>query len=381
MLTEDKSFEDKIVFMIYDELTAEDDLPGLKDPLFVDALRVCITNKSASTSLLQRHLRVGYGRAAAMLDAMVREGFIGEMNGSMRARPVLISSVEELEQRINEGKRREQEEYEAFQNDFVRLLNSDEYKYVDQFTKKYGSNINPNELSKLRDLLKFKGFEFSFDRLTDVLSFTFNQQKRRAAKARVLNENANDVRDIIKIYLNFYRANDEEVLEVLKEIFEEKGLFNLVGNSREDLKKEVEKIEKEIELEIFEKRLLEEDAQSITLTDLDNISGYEFEDFLKNLFSKMGYQVEQTKLSGDQGADLVVVKFGEKTIIQAKRYGAKVGNYAVQEILAAMSLYRAQKGMVVTNNYFTPAAVELANANNIELIDRDALEKLINKHW
>ena len=45
--------------------------------------------KRGSTSLLQRHLRIGYGRAAAILDAMVREGYIGEMDGSTRARPVL----------------------------------------------------------------------------------------------------------------------------------------------------------------------------------------------------------------------------------------------------------------------------------------------------
>lgn len=114
---------------------------------------------------------------------------------------------------------------------------------------------------------------------------------------------------------------------------------------------------------------------------IDQLNGYEFEGFLKTLSSKMGYQVEQTRLSGDQGADLVIVKFGEKTVIQAKRFGGKVGNKAVQEIMAAISLYEAQKGMVITNNYFTPAAVKLANANNIELVDRDALEELINKHW
>ncbi|MGI8849419.1 MAG: restriction endonuclease [Pyrinomonadaceae bacterium] len=133
-------------------------------------------------------------------------------------------------------------------------------------------------------------------------------------------------------------------------------------------------------MENFEKRLNEGNEQ-IFFENIDQLNGYEFEDFLKTLFSKMGYQVEQTRLSGDQGADLVIVKFGEKTVIQAKRFGGKVGNKAVQEIMAAISLYEAQKGMVITNNYFTPAAVKLANANNIELVDRDALEELINKHW
>ena len=99
-------------------------------------------------------------------------------------------------------------------------------------------------------------------------------------------------------------------------------------------------------------------------------------DFLSDLYNKMGYEVEPTKLSGDQGADVVVIKFGEKTVIQAKRYGGTVGNKAVQEIIAAISLYKAQKGIVITNNYFTKSAVELAEANKIELIDRDGLKEI-----
>jgi S-DNA-T family DNA segregation ATPase FtsK/SpoIIIE len=73
----------------------ENGLPGRNDELFWDALRACINAKRASTSLLQRHLRIGYGRAAAILDAMVREGFIGEMDGS-RARPIMDKAYEAL---------------------------------------------------------------------------------------------------------------------------------------------------------------------------------------------------------------------------------------------------------------------------------------------
>lgn len=81
-----------------DELVDVDDLPGRRDPLFADALRTVVTNKSASTSLLQRHLRIGYGRAAAILDAMVREGYIGEMDGSKRARPILQKAFDDLQE-------------------------------------------------------------------------------------------------------------------------------------------------------------------------------------------------------------------------------------------------------------------------------------------
>jgi S-DNA-T family DNA segregation ATPase FtsK/SpoIIIE len=79
-----------------DELDDSGELPGRKDPLFWDAVRSVVSAKRASTSLLQRHLRVGYGRAAAILDAMVREGYIGEMDGGTRARPILQKAYSDL---------------------------------------------------------------------------------------------------------------------------------------------------------------------------------------------------------------------------------------------------------------------------------------------
>lgn len=80
-----------------DELDDSGDLPGKRDPLFWDAVKSVVSAKRASTSLLQRHLRIGYGRAAAILDAMVREGYIGEMDGSTRARPILQKAYEDLQ--------------------------------------------------------------------------------------------------------------------------------------------------------------------------------------------------------------------------------------------------------------------------------------------
>jgi S-DNA-T family DNA segregation ATPase FtsK/SpoIIIE len=85
-----------------EEMDDSGDLPGRRDPLFTDALKCVVQAKRGSTSLLQRHLRIGYGRAAAILDAMVREGYIGEMDGSTRARPVLAKAYEDL-QDIEEG--------------------------------------------------------------------------------------------------------------------------------------------------------------------------------------------------------------------------------------------------------------------------------------
>jgi S-DNA-T family DNA segregation ATPase FtsK/SpoIIIE len=66
---------------------------GEHDELFEDALRICVEMKRASTSVLQRRLRIGYGRAAAILDIMEREGLIGAADGS-RPRAVLGRAYE-----------------------------------------------------------------------------------------------------------------------------------------------------------------------------------------------------------------------------------------------------------------------------------------------
>lgn len=59
-----------------------------RDDMFGNALRTCLQNDGASTSLLQRRLRIGYGRAARIMDQMEDAGLIGGENGS-RARDLL----------------------------------------------------------------------------------------------------------------------------------------------------------------------------------------------------------------------------------------------------------------------------------------------------
>mgnify|MGYP000356756147 CR=1 FL=1 len=55
---------------------------GEEDPLYRDAVRIVVDAGKASTSILQRRLRLGYGRAARILDMMQREGIIGPPDGS-----------------------------------------------------------------------------------------------------------------------------------------------------------------------------------------------------------------------------------------------------------------------------------------------------------
>jgi DNA segregation ATPase FtsK/SpoIIIE, S-DNA-T family len=68
---------------------AEAETDGELDEMYDDAVRVVIEMGRASTSALQRRLRIGYGRAASILDAMERAGIIGPPDKS-KARAVLI---------------------------------------------------------------------------------------------------------------------------------------------------------------------------------------------------------------------------------------------------------------------------------------------------
>ncbi len=83
-----------------DEVDAED-FDGTQDPLYQDAVRVVLEQGKASTSTLQRRLRLGYGRAARILDMMQREGIIGPPDGS-RPREVLKRPdwLEEVESQL-----------------------------------------------------------------------------------------------------------------------------------------------------------------------------------------------------------------------------------------------------------------------------------------
>jgi S-DNA-T family DNA segregation ATPase FtsK/SpoIIIE len=55
---------------------------GKQDPMYEEALRVVLEQGKASTSTLQRRLRLGYGRAARILDMMQKDGIIGPPDGS-----------------------------------------------------------------------------------------------------------------------------------------------------------------------------------------------------------------------------------------------------------------------------------------------------------
>lgn len=69
---------------------------GSDDDMLKDAVGVVAAAGKASTSLLQRKLRIGYGRASRLMDIMEERGIIAGSDGSNRPREVLVSSADEV---------------------------------------------------------------------------------------------------------------------------------------------------------------------------------------------------------------------------------------------------------------------------------------------
>jgi DNA segregation ATPase FtsK/SpoIIIE, S-DNA-T family len=84
-----------------DDLDAADDALEDRDRLFREAAELCVQHQGGSTSLLQRRLRIGYGRAARIIDQLHHAGILGPADGS-KPREVLVDIVQ-LDQFFPEG--------------------------------------------------------------------------------------------------------------------------------------------------------------------------------------------------------------------------------------------------------------------------------------
>ncbi len=82
--------------MVEKKKGAEAGAEGRRDELFEEAARIIVRHQQGSVSLLQRRLKVGYSRAARLVDELEAAGIVGPFDGS-KAREVLVESEEELE--------------------------------------------------------------------------------------------------------------------------------------------------------------------------------------------------------------------------------------------------------------------------------------------
>lgn len=260
--------------------------------------------------------------------------------------------------------------------------------------------MNETILEFLHDIKTFQELFQSKGKIIEIhdLLLEFSKLLYNTLKSRILEISYRNVIDQLKTNIDVRPSKDEIISEIIKNeysdgLYEDKFADDVVQQFATSviLKHfgyKYEKYEaayiwsreiKSKKLEQFEKKLGKKVIDTIEIPDFSLLTGEQFEIFLSNFFEKNGYMVSLTPSTGDQGADLILLKDNKKTVIQAKCYSSPVGNGAIQEIVAAIPFYSANKAMVITNSVFTPSAIELAKVNGVELWDGNMLIKNIEK--
>jgi hypothetical protein len=119
--------------------------------------------------------------------------------------------------------------------------------------------------------------------------------------------------------------------------------------------------------------------ESLPLQDaLKGMAGREFENWAAAPFRRQGYTVNFTETTGDHGIDLILIKDGQTSAVQCKRWSDSVGEPVLRDFYGALVSAGISSGIVMTTSTFTASAKEFARGAPIRLLDLDEL-LLLNK--
>ena len=160
------------------------------------------------------------------------------------------------------------------------------------------------------------------------------------------------------------------IFEGCKKVEQARTLRKILAES-EQRRQAMEREEKRLEVE--RERML----RALQLADVDNMEGLAFEHYVCRLLVHQGFVANVTPASNDFGVDIVAERNGRKLAIQVKCYCTAVPRNAISDAVAGKLHYGCDHAMVVTNNYFTRGAKELAYSTDCQLIDRDLFARWI----
>jgi HJR/Mrr/RecB family endonuclease/Tfp pilus assembly protein PilF len=247
-----------------------------------------------------------------------------------------------------------------------------DFGLIYEFAKKYGSHFDKSDIEKMNKLLLQKGIRFhNIELMESLVSYSVFKQNYDNFKEKIQAANPRSEREYVEQFLRVYKDNTKSNMYYFYLMLSDHNMTDL----------SFEEFKESMDLKIFEIILTFDANKKVPINAVDEMNGYEFEIFIGEMYEKMGYSVELTPKSGDQGADLIITKFGERTAVQTKKYTEKnVSNKAVQEVLGSIKYYKCTSCSVVTNSYFTKSAIELGDINGVKLVDREELKALIDKH-
>lgn len=120
---------------------------------------------------------------------------------------------------------------------------------------------------------------------------------------------------------------------------------------------------------------------NINISEIDAITGFQFEEIIAFLFKFFGYKTSLTKKSGDYGVDVFATDRKIKYCIQTKLYyNHSVGSSAIQQINTAKNYFLCDFAVVITNSKYSRQSIDMATKLNVILIDRQDLLNILRAY-
>lgn len=287
---------------------------------------------------------------------------------------IQISKYKKTMEKIENLNKRNAQGYESFA----------EYCIADEMMIRYFNELKTIE-KKLPTLTVDSYDEFeqnTFEQLNGIyekkINDIFERQDYSISNEEFLKQKSNKLEDLKKDILNGYGHKCDKMLDAFIEDINDKIKnydkyeYSFLNKYSDDFDKEKEDPRLKDVMRYIMK--VKEPSKSSIM----EIYDLKYTRLLDILLNNGFNNVKVTQYSGDFGVDIIAYKDDIKYAIQCKKYSSPVGIKAVQEVIGSKTMNDCHVAVVLTNNYFTSSAKELAKKNNVLLWDRNKLKELID---
>ena len=248
---------------------------------------------------------------------------------------------------------------------------------MDDVNKK--NNIKMNKLyksliSKSTDLVEYsRKIKLSKQDTINIIMSNVLNMKIKNMRSNI-GDTSNPVSAYHQVYGDEYQPEDILILFYIRY-----GAESI--NNIDSIISELNLLSKKYEVHKFEEYSFIDDLQINRIEELDKFTEVEFEIFIAGLLEKEDFRIIGIVTTRDHGINILAEDLQYKIAIQVKHFRKKLTIKAIREAIKGYKYYDCDKMMIVTSAFFTDAAIKLAKMNNIELVDRNGLKKLIKKHY
>ena len=258
-----------------------------------------------------------------------------------------------------------------------RLYRCEHTETISDYFTQYDMMINT-----LQSIARYNNIEQFIDFNPELLI----ESKEKDFQWKLRNTIERQKNNAIKNIQGLYKNSKEHQVKEYEEFCNSMRLFEnrFSDETKEFAIKSANEISQKIDRSLARQALFsnygENTPNACLIDEIDRMNGLEFESLCADLLCQNGFvNVSLTPGSGDQGVDVLAEKDGIRYAIQCKCYSKDLGNTPIQEVHTGKDFYGCHVGVVMTNRYFTPGAIEAAKRTNTLLWDRNAILEMMSR--